>query len=363
MTAIGVIGGGQLARMLALAGYPLGLTFHILDTDPQSSVSVLSHQIVGEYGDGEKLRWLADHCQCLTYEFEHLPVGALEQVARRVPIFPSIEALKVSQDRAEEKALFRDLDIPTPRTASVATLSDLDAALTDIGLPAVLKTRRLGYDGRGQRLLQNHRGLATVWQELASQPLVVEEYVPFERELSIIAVRSRDGETAFYPLVENEHRHGILRTSVPRPDDPLTQMGQRYAVRLLDALDYVGVLVLELFEVDGQLLANEFAPRVHNSGHWTIEGAQTSQFENHLRAILGLPLGSCRCVEQCMMINLIGELPDAAALLAIPGAHLHVYGKSPRSNRKLGHVTVRAHDAATLAERVHNVRALIDSSS
>jgi 5-(carboxyamino)imidazole ribonucleotide synthase len=363
MTAVGIIGGGQLARMLALAGYPLGLTFHILDADPESPVSVLSRQIVGEYGDGEKLRWLADHCHCLTYEFEHLPVEDLRCIASRVPIFPSLEALGAAQDRAEEKALFRQLDIPAPRTASVQTLADLDAALTDIGLPAVLKTRRLGYDGRGQRLVQDRRGLATMWREFAGQPLVVEEYVPFERELSIIAVRAQGGETTFYPLVENKHRHGILRTSVPCLEDPFSGLAQQYARRLLDALDYVGVLVLELFEVDARLLANEFAPRVHNSGHWTIEGAETSQFENHLRAILGLPLGSSRCVDHCAMINLIGQLPDASALLAIPGTHLHIYGKTPRPNRKLGHVTIRERDAVTLAARVHDVRALIDSSS
>lgn len=362
MTTVGIIGGGQLARMLALAGYPLGLTFQTLDPDPGSCALTLTHQIVGEYGDGEKLRWLAEHCHCLTYEFEHLPVEALKDVAGRVPIFPSLEALGAAQDRAEEKTLFRELDIPVPRTADIYTLAELDAALTDIGLPAILKTRRLGYDGRGQRLLQDRRGLATTWRELADQPLVIEEYVPFERELSIIAVRARGGETAFYPLVENEHRHGMLRSSVPRPEDPLSSVAQQYAMRLLDALGYVGVLVLELFEINGRLLANEFAPRVHNSGHWTIEGAQTSQFENHLRAILGLPLGSCRSVEQCAMINLVGQLPDASALLAIPGAHLHVYGKDPRPNRKLGHVTVRARDAVTLAQRVQSVRALIDAT-
>lgn len=362
MTAVGIIGGGQLARMLALAGYPLGLTFHTLDPDPGSAASAVSHSVVGEYGDGEKLLWLADHCHCLTYEFEHLPVEALRGVARHAEISPSLEALQAAQDRAEEKALFRELDIPMPRAATVDTLADLDAALVNIGLPAVLKTRRLGYDGRGQRLLQDSRGLAMIWRELAGQPAVLEEYVSFDRELSIIAVRAKGGETAFYPLVENEHRGGMLRASVPRPDDPLNQVAQQYAKRLLDAFGYVGVLVLELFEADGRLLANEFAPRVHNSGHWTIEGAETSQFENHLRAILGLPLGSCRPIDHCAMVNLIGQLPNAAELLAIPGCHLHVYGKAPRPNRKLGHVTVRECDAATVAERVRHLRALIDSS-
>lgn len=362
MTAVGIVGGGQLARMLALAGHPLGLTFQTLDPDPSAAASALTDQVVGEYGDDEKLRWLAHHCHCLTYEFEHLPVEALRAVAGRVPIYPSLEALEVAQDRAQEKALFRELDIPAPRTAAVHTLAELDSTLTDIGLPAVLKTRRLGYDGRGQRLLQDCRGLATTWRELGGQPLVVEEHVPFDRELSIIAIRGKGGETAFYPLVENEHQQGMLRASVPRPEDPLNQVAQRYASRLLDALRYVGVLVLELFQVDGRLLANEFAPRVHNSGHWTIEGAETSQFENHLRAILGLPLGSCRPVDYCAMINLIGQLPDASALLAIPGTHLHVYGKHPRPNRKLGHVTIRERDATALTVRVQNVRALINSA-
>jgi 5-(carboxyamino)imidazole ribonucleotide synthase len=361
MTAVGIVGGGQLARMLALAGYPLGLTFHTLDPEPGSAASAVTHQIVGEYGDGEKLHWLADHCHCITYEFEHLPVEALRSIACRVPIVPSLEALQIGQDRAKEKALFRELDIPMPRTAAVRTLADLEAALTDIGLPAVLKTRRLGYDGRGQRLLQDRLGLMPIWRELAGQPVVVEEYVPFERELSIIAVRAKGGETAFYPLVENEHREGMLHASVPRPEDPLNQVAQQYAMRLLDSLDYVGVLVLELFEVNGQLRANEFAPRVHNSGHWTIEGGETSQFENHLRAILGLPLGSCRPVDCCAMINLIGQLPNASTLLAIPGTHVHVYGKDPRPSRKLGHVTVRERDAVTLAQRIQDVRTVIEN--
>lgn len=362
MTAVGIIGGGQLARMLALAGYPLGLTFQTLDPDPSAAASALTHHVVGDYGDDEKLHRFADHCRCLTYEFEHLPVEPLRAIARRIPIYPSLEALAVAQDRAAEKALFRELDIPVPRNATVHTLADLDAALTGIGLPAILKTRRSGYDGRGQRLLQDCRSLATIWRELGGQSLVVEALVPFERELSIIAIRAQGGETAFYPLVENEHRQGMLRASIPRPEDPLNQAAQRYALRLLDALGYVGVLVLEFFQVDGRLLANEFAPRVHNSGHWTIEGADTSQFENHLRAILGLPLGSCRPIDHCAMINLIGQVPDASALLAIPGTHLHVYGKHPRPNRKLGHVTICERDGAVLTERIQSVYALIGTA-
>ncbi|MGF1613363.1 MAG: 5-(carboxyamino)imidazole ribonucleotide synthase [Gammaproteobacteria bacterium] len=363
MTVVGILGGGQLARMLALAGYPLGLTFYTLDPASRACASALTHHIVTQYGDDEKLRWLAEHCDCLTYEFEHLPIQALRSLPRHTAIFPPLKALEVAQDRVEEKALFDAIGIPVPRHASVHSLADLDAALTEIGFPAVLKTRRLGYDGRGQHLLQDRHGLASIWRELAGQPSVVEEYVPFERELSIIAVRAQGGETAFYPLVENAHRHGMLRTSVPRPGDPLNSLAQQYVTRLLDALGYVGVLVLELFEVDDRLLANEFAPRVHNSGHWTIEGAETSQFENHLRAILGLPLGSCCGIDHSAMFNLIGELPETQMLLGIPGAHLHVYGKDPRPHRKLGHITLRARDAVTLAQRMESVRTLIDPHS
>jgi 5-(carboxyamino)imidazole ribonucleotide synthase len=313
---VGIIGGGQLGRMLALAGIPLGLSFRFLDPSPDAPAAEVGELLVGEYDDPELLDRLAEGADAVTYEFENVPVRAAE----RVGALPAAPALEASQDRLVEKQLFRRLGIPTPR---------IDDEVETF--PAILKTRRLGYDGKGQRLVETRPG---------SDPgHVLEERVPFDRELSLLAVRGADGETRFWPLVENVHEDGILRVSrSPAANAPQAE-AEEYGARLLDELGYVGVLALELFEVDGRLLANEFAPRVHNTGHWTIEGAVTSQFENHLRAILGLPLGST-VSRPALLVNLIGSVPRAEEVLRIPRAHLHLYGKEPRPGRKLGHVTV-----------------------
>jgi len=317
MTVVGVIGGGQLGRMLALAGIPLGLSFRFLDPSPDAPAGEVGELLVGAYDDPAYLDRLADGAAVVTYEFENVPVAA----ARRVGAVPGAAALEASQDRLVEKQLFRRLGIPT---------APIDDEVTEF--PALLKTRRLGYDGKGQRLVGT--GPGTVPGH------VLEGLVPFDRELSLVSVRGPSGETAFYPLVENVHAEGILRSSrAPAADAPQAQ-AEDYATRLLDDLGYIGVLALELFDVGGELVANELAPRVHNTGHWTIEGAETSQFENHLRAILGLPLGSTAARCDVVMLNLIGALPDTAALLAHRNAHLHLYGKEPRSGRKLGHVTL-----------------------
>jgi 5-(carboxyamino)imidazole ribonucleotide synthase len=314
---VGVIGGGQLGRMLALAGIPLGLSFRFLDPSPDAPAREVGELLVGEYDDPELLDRLADGAAAVTYEFENVPVGA----AVRVGALPAAPALEASQDRLVEKQLFRRLGIPTPR---------IDDEVETF--PAILKTRRLGYDGKGQRLVSG-RPTGTVPGH------VLEERVSFDRELSLLAVRAADGETRFWPLVENEHEDGILRVSrAPAADAPQAE-AEEYGSRLLDEVGYVGVLALELFEVEGRLLANEFAPRVHNTGHWTIEGAATSQFENHLRAILGLPLGSTAS-RPSLMVNLIGSTPRNEDVLRVPGAHLHLYGKEPRPGRKLGHVTL-----------------------
>ncbi len=314
---VAVIGGGQLGRMLGLAGIPLGLSFRFLDPSPDAPAAEVGELLVGAYDDTALLDRLADGAEAVTYEFENVPVEAAE----RVGATPAAAALEASQDRLVEKQLFRRLGIPTPR---------IDEEVETF--PAILKTRRLGYDGKGQRLVST-RVAGTVPEH------VLEERVSFDRELSLLAVRGRDGETGFYPLVENVHEDGILRTSrVPAAEAPQAE-AEEYASKLLDELGYVGVLALELFDVGGRLLANEFAPRVHNTGHWTIEGAATSQFENHLRAILGWPLGSTES-RPSLLVNLIGSMPDAAEVLAVPGAHLHLYGKEPRPGRKLGHVTL-----------------------
>ena len=306
----------------------------------------------------------------MTYEFENVPVAAARFLAERVPVYPPPAALEAAQDRLVEKTFFQKLGVATPPFAPVDSQADLDAAIAQIGLPAVLKTRRLGYDGKGQIILREPADAATAWAALGDAPLILEGWVPFERELSILAARGRNGETAFFPLVENHHRDGILRLSLaPAPGitPALQSAAEQIASRALAALDYVGVLAIELFQVTRGLeiggrgwtgasspvprpsslvtVVNEMAPRVHNSGHWTIEGAETSQFEQHLRAVLGLPLGATAARGFSAMVNLIGALPDPAAVLAIPGAHLHLYGKQPRAGRKLGHITLRADDA------------------
>jgi len=323
--------------MLGLAGLPLGLRFRFLDPSPAAPAQEVGELVVGAFDDPAALARLAAGADVVTYEFENVPVEA----ARAVSPLPTPLALELGQDRLVEKQLFARLGIPTARFGS----------LEDTGLPALVKSRRLGYDGKGQRRVE---GSGEVGEDE-----LVEEIVPFDRELSILAVRGPTGETRFWPLTENAHRDGILRVSrAPAPSAPQRE-AEEIATRLLDELGYVGVLALELFEVDGRLLANEYAPRVHNTGHWTIEGAVTSQFENHLRAILGLPLGSTDALAPSVMVNLIGGVPPAAELLRLPGAHVHLYGKEPRHGRKLGHVTLVGADEATVAAAV----ALVEAAS
>ena len=351
---IGILGGGQLGRMLALAGYPLGIRVRSLDPAADAPAGVLSELFVGQYDDAATLARFADGVDVITYEFENVPVATARQLAQFCPVYPPPLALEKAQDRLVEKSFLRDLGIPTPPFLPVDSLADLEAAVGQIGLPAVLKTRRMGYDGKGQAVLRQPQDVATTWASLQGAPLILEGWVNFDREVSLLAVRATTGETAFYQLVENEHREGILRISrapTPHVTPALQTLAESYGQRVLIALDYVGVLAIEFFQVGETLFANEMAPRVHNSGHWTIEGATTSQFANHIRAILGLPLGETKAIGQSVMLNLIGTVPDAAAVLAVPSAYLHLYGKAPRPGRKLGHITVRADDEQTLAAR------------
>lgn len=352
---IGILGGGQLGRMLVLAGHPLGHTFVVLTPDPDSPAAPVAETIVAAYDDAAALGELAERVDVVTYEFENVPAAAIAALDGKVPVHPGGEALVVASDRLNEKRLFERLGIPTAPFFAVDEARAMDAAIRTTGLPAVLKTRRLGYDGKGQRVLRRSADVEGSFTGLGAVPLLLEGFVDFRRELSIIAVRGVDGTTAFYPLVENRHEGGVLRFSrAPAPDvEPGHQArAEAYAAQILDALGYVGVLALELFDDGVDLRANEIAPRVHNSGHWTIEGAETSQFENHVRAITGAPLGSCRARGESAMINLIGETPEPSIIQRVPGAHLHLYGKAPRPGRKLGHVTVTADDASTLDARV-----------
>ncbi|MGH8176048.1 MAG: 5-(carboxyamino)imidazole ribonucleotide synthase [Steroidobacter sp.] len=344
---IGIIGAGQLGRMLALAGYPLGLRFVFLDQSGDAPGAQVGRIITGAFDDRKQLAELARDVDVVTFEFENVPVDAVESIAGLKPFLRPISALGASQDRLHEKTLFRELKIPTPPFAPVDSLADLQAAVKKIRLPGVLKTRRLGYDGRGQFLLRTAEDIAAAWDALGAVPLIYEGFVEFSREVSIIGVRSTSGETRFYPLTLNTHEAGILRYSVaPYRNPSLQKQAETYLKRLLRRFDYAGVLTIEFFVKRGRLIANEMAPRVHNSGHWTIEGAQTSQFENHVRAILGLPLGETRPIGHSAMMNFIGGIPALGNILRVSDVHFHSYGKEPRQNRKLGHCTVTAPSAA-----------------
>jgi 5-(carboxyamino)imidazole ribonucleotide synthase len=346
---IGILGGGQLGRMLALAGYPLGLQFRFLDPNPDAPMRRLAEQVTGDYSDVQLLRKFADGLDLVTWEFENVPVETAHFLEQRVPIYPPPAALEAGQDRLVEKTFFKTNGVPTTAFLPVESLFDLEDALVRIGLPAVLKTRRMGYDGKGQAVLRQKSDIKAAWDALGGMSLLLEAFVPFQRELSLIGVRGRDGELAFYPLVENHHQDGILHLTLapaPRLTEDLQDEAEAHVARVMEALDYVGVMTMEFFEVNGALLANEIAPRVHNSGHWTIECAETSQFENHLRAILGLPLGDTEAVGCAAMVNLLGEVPDLADVLGMPDTHLHLYGKALRPGRKVGHITLRAESEA-----------------
>jgi 5-(carboxyamino)imidazole ribonucleotide synthase len=338
---LGIIGAGQLGRMLALAGYPLGQHVVFVDADDDAPGAQVGRIITGRFDDPAALAALAASVDVVTFDVENVPQAAAEAVAGKVPFYPPPAALGAGQDRLEEKRLFHSLGIPTTRFEPVDSQQGLLEAAERVGLPAILKTRRLGYDGRGQLRIDTTAELDGAFDMIGGAPAILEGFVRFDRELSLIGVRGKDGRTAFWPLAENVHADGILRQSRAPWDDAAAQAeAQRHLGALMDRFGYVGVLTVEFFQVDGVLLANEMAPRVHNSGHWTIEGAVTSQFENHLRAILGLPLGSTAPTGHAGMVNFIGHLPPLAAVLEIDGAHYHDYGKSARPNRKLGHCTV-----------------------
>ncbi|MEO7217936.1 MAG: 5-(carboxyamino)imidazole ribonucleotide synthase [Gemmatimonadaceae bacterium] len=356
---VGILGAGQLGQMLALAGIPLGMRFDFFSPTESPSAEAVGSVVIGQYDDANALRAFAQSVDVVTYEFENVSAGAVAEIEPITPVWPPKAALVTSQDRAIEKRKFTELGIPVAPHALVDSFAELESAIRDIGTPGILKTRRFGYDGKGQVGIHARSDAEPAWNALGAAPLIYEGLVSFERELSVIAVRSRDGATLCYPVSENRHRNGILRTSYAPADrlsDKKRHEAESYARTLLGALDYVGVIAIEMFDTDTGLVANEMAPRVHNSGHWTIEGAETSQFENHMRAVCGLPLGDCAPVGFSAMVNLIGEHPDTAGVLAVPDAHLHLYGKSERPGRKLGHVTVRSRTHEELKRHVTSLR-------
>ncbi len=361
MTTVGILGGGQLARMMALSGAPLGLRFLVLDNTAEACAGQFAQMVVGDYDDEAALAEFAAKVDVATFDFENVPAAAAEWLSAQVPVFPNPRALGLTQDRLAEKTLFRELGIPVPDFADVPDRAALDEAVAQLGTPCILKTRRLGYDGKGQFRIKTVADVEAAWQALGAQAdktgLILEAFVPFQRELSVVAVRGRDGEFRSWPLTENWHVDGVLSASLAPAvvDDALQARAIAHARALAEALDYVGVFALELFCRDGELLANEIAPRVHNSGHWTIEGSETSQFQNHLRAVLGRPLGDTRMLGHACMLNWIGAMPDADPLLREPGGHWHDYGKSPRAGRKVGHATLRDDSRTALATALQRV--------
>ena len=360
---IGILGGGQLGLMLAQAALPLGIRCVFLEDSPNCPARLL-----GQVFSSEQFDEFSQSCDIFTLEFENTPLKPAQVLDSTKQLYPSSFALSVAQDRLNEKNLFNQLSIATVPFLAVNHKEDIQKAITTLGLPLVLKTSRGGYDGKGQFVLKTADQMDTAWAELGeatkTAPLIAEGFINFEREVSIIAVRGQTGEIRYYPLAQNEHHDGILaKSTVPAPNtEHLTQQAQHNIKKLLEHLNYVGVLTLELFVTPDGLLANEIAPRVHNSGHWSIEGAVCSQFENHIRAVAGLPLGDTSITKPSVMLNVIGKYPVLADVLAIEGVHVHNYDKAEREGRKIAHITVMPSDSSQLEAAVSQVAALLSTT-
>jgi 5-(carboxyamino)imidazole ribonucleotide synthase len=358
---VGIVGAGQLGRMLALAGYPLGIRCLFLDRSADAPAAQVAPILTGELEDATLLAALAARSEVVTFDWENISGHALAPLEQLTHVRPPRAALEVSQDRLSEKALFTRLRIPVAAHAAIDSRDDLTRAVRKFGLPGVLKTRRMGYDGKGQFVVRDAAQMDEAWAAIGGLGLIYEKFQEFSREVSLVGARSASGKIVFYPLSANTHGGGILHYGIaPFTNRALEAAARTCMKRVMNALAYIGVLAIEFFVVDGRLVANEMAPRVHNSGHWTIEGCVTSQFENHLRAICGLPLGSTRPLGHTAMINFISAMPDRERLMAIDGLAFHDYGKEPRAGRKLGHCTIlrsRAADRnAGLAEALKLVR-------
>lgn len=360
---IGIFGGGQLGMMLAEAALPLGIHCIFLEDSPNCPAS-----LYGKVFTNEQFNEFLQSADVYSLEFENTPLNLAQQLESQQSLFPSSNTLYIAQDRLNEKNLFNQLDIKTVPFMSVHNKADILIASEKLGLPLVLKTSRGGYDGKGQFVLKTTEQIDQAWAELGDAtniaPLIAEGFINFSREVSIIAVRGQQGDIRYYPLVENKHHQGILaKTIAPAVNvDNLIEQAQENIRKLLEYFNYVGVLTLELFVTENGLLANEIAPRVHNSGHWSIEGAVTSQFENHIRAVAGLPLGDTSIVKPSVMLNVIGEYPNLTDMLNIEGVHVHVYNKSERAGRKIAHITIMPTDSETLEETVQKVVNLLPNS-
>jgi 5-(carboxyamino)imidazole ribonucleotide synthase len=357
LKTVGIIGAGQLGQMLGVAAAQLGLDCVFLDPSENPPASSVGRVIAAAFDDRKALAALATACDVITYEFENVPVAAVRSIASGCAVFPPPQALEYAQDRLAEKRLFESLQIPVAGYRAIDSVNDLKQAAETLELPLVVKTRRLGYDGKGQAVLQHREDAERVFESLGGQDLIAEQFVQFDREVSAIGARGTDGRVVTYALSENEHHAGILRVSrAPAAGAQLRALADDYLDRLMTKLHYVGVLALELFVEGDRLLANEFAPRVHNSGHWTIEGARTSQFENHLRAITGTALADASTVGFPGMVNIIGTMPADLSVFEAANAVLHDYGKEARPGRKLGHVTIVASSIEDRNRRLLSLR-------
>ena len=356
---VGVLGGGQLGRMMGLAGLPLGLEFVFLDPSADACAGELGELLQADFADVDAAQRLAAMVDVATFDFENVPQEAAQALAQIKPVYPPPIALGSCQDRMVEKQILSRLGIGVAAHHAVSSRTGLLDGLDKLGYPAILKTRRLGYDGKGQLIIRDQEDLERAWQALGDHDLILEALLPFDAECSLIAVRGIDGETRFWPLTRNVHANGVLALSLAADLDPALQSkAQNIMHRLLNHFGYVGVLTLEFFVLENELLVNEIAPRVHNSGHWTIDAAETSQFENHLRAITGMPLGNTTANREALMFNWIGNFPDREQILSIEGVHWHDYGKAPRPGRKIGHATLTAGSRQDLIARAGRLAAM-----
>jgi 5-(carboxyamino)imidazole ribonucleotide synthase len=342
---VGILGAGQLALMLAEAALPLGVEV-VCAGQAGDCAEQVARVVEVDLTDAAAVAAFAGQVDCVTIESENIDAAVLAGLK----LYPNVRAVGIAQDRLQEKRFFRECGIEVAPFAGVGSLAELELAIAEIGLPAILKTRRMGYDGKGQVRIYQADEAAAAWEAIGGLPCILEGMVRFDAEVSLLAARGVDGEIVFYPLIRNEHREGILRTSTaPFVHEDLQALAEGYLQMVLERLEYVGVLAVEFFVQNDTLLANEMAPRVHNSGHWTIEGAATSQFENHLRAIAGLELGSTRSTPT-VMLNCIGTMPSVEETAGFAGLFRHDYGKAARPGRKVGHLTYPAGETAAIAE-------------
>ncbi len=356
---IGVLGSGQLGRMLALSAYPLGHEMRFLALSEEDPSSLLGKTFIHN-DDPNIIKSFAESSDVVTYESENTDVNIVNEISLNTGVYPSEKSLYISQHRGREKALFDKLNIPCAPYEMINNLDDLKSAVYKIGLPAILKTATDGYDGKGQFFINSESQLLEAWKSMSGSESILEGFVKFKRELSLIAVRGVDGNLEYYPLVENSHYEGILRLTIAPANNinkTLQKKAEDYMSLILKEINHVGVLTIELFETEDNLIVNEMAPRVHNSGHWTIEGAQTSQFENHIRAITKAPLGDTSCSNKySAMINIIGDHGDLEKVLETKNAHLHLYNKAEREGRKLGHITITSNSNDELKKSLESLK-------